>query len=55
MKQRISKKEMPAMAANLLTWPSGIAGFNEFGDIVLAIIRFLVNAFSFLHLPGIPA
>jgi len=50
----ISKKDMPAKAASWLLWPSGIAGFNEFGDIVLAIITFLVNAFSFLHLPGLP-
>lgn len=41
MKQRISKKDMPAMAVS--TWPrqSGIFGFNEFGDIVIAIIGFI--------------
>ena len=53
--KKISKKEMPAKAASLLTWPSGIAGFNEIGDIVWAIINFLVKALSFLHLPGLPA
>ena len=53
--KKISKAEMPAQAISLLTWPSGIAGFNEFGDVVLAIIKFLVNALSFLHLPGLPS
>lgn len=51
--KNISKKEMPAMAASWLTWPSGIAGFNEFGDIVLAIIKWLAGIFSFL--PGLPS